>query len=180
MPWCVDDSRDYLRLLARLLWQPGLQRRLEPSDVVQQTLLIAQQKRDQFQGDCEEQWRGWLRAILVNELRAELRRAGRNNRIFEVSLDASSQNLKEVLAGDHSSPSERSLRREQMERLAVALGKLLEAERTAVELRYLHGCSVEFISQHMDRTGDAVGGLLKRGMHKLRQELQEKEEDSKG
>jgi DNA-directed RNA polymerase specialized sigma24 family protein len=49
-----------------------------------------------------------------------------------------------------------------------------------VELKYLHGCSVEFISQHMGRTGAAVGGLLKRGMHKLRRLLQESGEDKKG
>jgi hypothetical protein len=35
MPRSVENSRDYLRLLARLLWRPGLQRHLEPSDVVQ-------------------------------------------------------------------------------------------------------------------------------------------------
>jgi len=68
-------------------------------------------------------------------------------------------------------------RRDQMERLADALAKLLEAERTAVELKYLHGCSVEFISQHMGRSRDAVGGLLKRGLHKLRRLLEERGEE---
>jgi RNA polymerase sigma-70 factor (ECF subfamily) len=176
MPGSVEDARDYLRLLARLLWQPGLQRHLEPSDVVQQTLLKAHQHLDRFRGDCEEQWRGWLRAILVNELR----QAVRDNPPGEDSLNESSRKLEQVLAADHTSPSERVLRHEQMERLATALGKLSEDERTAVELKYLHGCSVKFISQHMDRTGDAVGGLLKRGMHKLRRLLQESREEEKG
>jgi RNA polymerase sigma-70 factor (ECF subfamily) len=177
MPRPVENYRDYLRLVARLLWQPGLQRHLEPSDVVQRTLLKAHQKLHQFEGgDCEEQWRGWLRAILVNELR----KAARDNPPGEVTLDESSRNLEEMIVADHSSPSERAMGREQMERLATALGKLLEAERTAVELKYLHGCSVEFISQHMSRTGAAVGGLLKRGMHKLRLLLQEGGEEGRG
>jgi RNA polymerase sigma-70 factor (ECF subfamily) len=177
MPWSAEDERDYLRLLAGILWKPGLQRRLEPSDVVQRTLLIAQQKLDQFQGDCEEQWRGWLRAILLNELRQELRRAARDNKIFEASLNESSRNLEEVIAADHSSPSEHVLGPELLEQLAKALGQLLEDERTAVELKYIHGCSVAFISQHVGRTGDAVGGLLKRGMRKLRRLLQDRGEE---
>jgi RNA polymerase sigma-70 factor (ECF subfamily) len=173
----VENYRDYLRLLAWILWHPGLQRRLDLSDVVQQTLLKAHQKLDQFHGgDCEERFRGWLRAILVNELR----QAAGDNPPGEESVTKSSRNLEGFIAADHSSPSERVIRIEQMERLATALGQLPEDQRTAVELKYLHGCSVKFISQHMGRTGDAVGGLLKRGMHKLRLLLQESGEEGKG
>jgi DNA-directed RNA polymerase specialized sigma24 family protein len=67
-----------------------------------------------------------------------------------------------------------------LERLGAALSQLLPDERTAVELKYLHARTVEFISQHMDRTGDAVGGLLKRGMRKLRLLLHESGEEKKG
>jgi RNA polymerase sigma-70 factor (ECF subfamily) len=175
MPRPVEDARDYLRLVARLLWQPGLQRHLDLSDVVQQTLLKAHKNLHQFNGDSEKKWRGWLRAILVNELRQDARGIPPG----ETSFDESSRNLEEAIAADHSSPSERALCHEQMERLADALGQLLEAERTAVELKYLHGCSVEFISQHMGRTGEAVGGLLKRGLRKLRELLQESGEGGK-
>ena len=176
MPWSVEDNRDYLRLVARLLWKPGLQRRLELSDVVQQTLLKAHQKLHQFEGKSEEEWRGWLRKILLNELRQAVRGIPPG----EVSLNESSRNLEAVIAADHSSPSERVMHQDRLERLANALGKLREGERTAVELKYLHGCSVEFISQYTGRTGDAVGGLLKRGMRKLRELLQESGEEEKG
>jgi RNA polymerase sigma-70 factor (ECF subfamily) len=176
MPRCTESDRDYLHLLARLLWQPGLQRRLDFSDAVQQTLLKAHLKLDQCKGKSKEEWRGWLRKILLNELR----QAARGISPGEVSLNESSRNLEELIAADHSSPSGRALRQEQLERLADALGKLLEAERTAVELKYLHGCSVDFISQHMGRTGPAVGGLLKRGLANLRQLLKEHAEEEKG
>jgi RNA polymerase sigma-70 factor (ECF subfamily) len=104
----------------------------------------------------------------------------RDNLRGEVSLDKASQTWDEVLAANHSSPSERAVRHEQMERLAAALGKLQEDERTAVELKHLHGCSVEWISRHMGRTKQAVAGLLKRGMRKLRDLLREEEKGEKG
>jgi RNA polymerase sigma-70 factor (ECF subfamily) len=168
--------RDYLRLVARLLWQPGLQRKLDLSDAVQETLRKAHEKGHQFRGNTEAEWRGWLRAILRNELR----QAVHDNPPGEVSLDESSRHWEEILAADQSSPSERMLREEQLVRLAAALGELLEDERTAVELKHLHGCSVEFISQHLGRTRTAVAGVLKRGMHKLRTILNGTGEGHKG
>jgi RNA polymerase sigma-70 factor (ECF subfamily) len=172
----VENARDHLRLLARLLWQPGLQRRLDLSDVVQQTLLKAHKNIDQYRGKTEEEWRGWLRAILRNELL----QAVNGNPPGLQSLNDSSRLWEESLAADQTSPSQQAIRHELMERLAAALGQLLEDERTAVELKYLHSCSVQFISQYMGRTGYAVGGLLKRGMHKLRLLLRESGEEEKG
>jgi RNA polymerase sigma-70 factor (ECF subfamily) len=175
MTWPVENARDYLRLVARLLWQPGVQRPLDLSDAVQQTLLKAHANGHQFRGSTEQEWRGWLRQILLNELRQAAR-----DKPAEVSLDQSASRWEGVLAADQSSPSERLLRHEQMDRLAAALGQLLDDERTAVELKHLHGCSVEYISEHLGRSKEAVAGLLKRGLRKLRQLLPEVASQEKG
>jgi DNA-directed RNA polymerase specialized sigma24 family protein len=49
-PRRLAESGDYLRLLARLQIDQGLQGQLNPSDVVQQTLLVAHEKLTQFRG----------------------------------------------------------------------------------------------------------------------------------
>jgi DNA-directed RNA polymerase specialized sigma24 family protein len=41
--------------------------------------------------------------------------------------------------------------------LAQSLGQLPEAQRRAVELRYLKGCSAAEVASQMDRTKEAVG-----------------------
>lgn len=93
---------------------------------------------------------------------------------LERSLDESSARLEQWLAADHSSPSEAAIRQEELLRLADALARLPADQRTAVELMHLQGCSVDEISQRMERSAYAVGGLLRRGMGKLREFLAEK------
>jgi DNA-directed RNA polymerase specialized sigma24 family protein len=49
----LNRYREYLLLLARVDMDQRLCKNLDPSDVVQQTLLDAHQKRDQFRGTTE-------------------------------------------------------------------------------------------------------------------------------
>src|ERR687884_581060 len=75
------------------------------------------------------------------------------------------------LADERSSPSEQALRQERLRRLDEALAALPEDQRTAVELKHLHGLAVADIAHQMGRSETAVGGLLRRGIRKLRERL---------
>ena len=176
----LEDYRDYLHLLARLQLDQRLQGKLDASDVVQQTLVKAHQNRDQFRGQSIAEQAGWLRRILANTMIDGLRRfagAGRDlgrERPLETVLEQSSARLEVLLAGDTaSSPARRSMQQEQLLRLATALEQLPEDQRTAVEMHHLQEQGIEAIAQRMGKTKQAVGGLLRRGMSKLRQLLDE-------
>jgi RNA polymerase sigma-70 factor (ECF subfamily) len=174
----LEPFRDPLRLLAQAELDRRLQGKVDPSDVVQQTLLEAYQDREQFRGKSEAELAGWLRRILAHNLADVVRHYGAAardvalERSLEASLDESASRLNSWLADDHSSPTQHALRREELGRLYKVLMQLPEDQRIAVEGKHLQGLSVEEISQQMGKSVTAVGGLLRRGMRRLRELMQ--------
>ena len=173
----LEKYRPYLILLARMNLGQGLQGKLDASDIVQQTLLEAHRKRAQFRGQGESELAAWLRQMLafaIADLHREFNRAKRDvarERALAVSIEGSSCQI-EALAAQQSSPSERPVRHENMLRLAAALLQLPEDQRQAVELKHLQGLSVADIAGLLKRSETAVGGLLRRGMTRLRDLLE--------
>jgi RNA polymerase sigma-70 factor (ECF subfamily) len=173
-PETLERFRAYLRLLARLHLDRRLQGKLDPSDVVQQTFLQAYRALDQFRGHGDAELAAWLRQILARNLAHAARDLSRDKRdvarerSLEAALNASSARLAVWLVADHSSPSQRADRNEQLLRLADALAELPEAQREAVLLHDWQGWSVTEIGTHLGRTPAAVAGLLKRGLKQLR------------
>src|SRR5262245_10063846 len=174
----LERFRAYLRLLARLHLDARLRGKLDPSDVVQQTLLQAYRGLDQFQGGTDAERAAWLRRILANNLALAARAFARERRNvareqpLEAALDESSARLQAWLAAEQSSPSERAERHEEALRLAEALEQLPEAQREALVLQHWQGRSLAEIGERLDRSAEAVAGLLKRGLKRLRQILQ--------
>jgi RNA polymerase sigma-70 factor (ECF subfamily) len=175
VPRSLEDHREYLRLLARLQLDPRLRGALDPSDVVQQTLMKAHERLDQFRGRTDDELRGWLRAILARcliDAARKLRRGeGERIRSLEAALERSSAKLEALVASDESSPSHALMRSERLLELARALAGLPDDQRLAVELRYLHGLAVPEVAARMERTTVSVTGLLYRGTKALRDRM---------
>jgi RNA polymerase sigma-70 factor (ECF subfamily) len=174
----LEEFREYLRLLARVHVGDQLRVKLDPSDIVQQTLLEAHRKRNQFRGTTQAEMAGWLRQMLACTLADAIRALGRakrdvaRERSLEEAIDQSSKRIDAWLAAEQSSPSQCATRGEESVRLAEALAKLPDAQRDAVTRRYCQGQSLAEISQQMGRTPAAVSGLLRRGTKQLRDSLQ--------
>jgi RNA polymerase sigma-70 factor (ECF subfamily) len=161
--------------LARSQLDRELQAKLDPADVVQQTLLKAHQNRDQFRGSSEAELAAWLRSILARHVADVVRKfdpgLGGREQSLEAALKQSSARLESWLSAEHSSPSERFERQEQLLHLAEALAGLPDDQRIALELRHLRGLSIAHVAREMGRSPAAVGSLLYRGLKTLRQLL---------
>ncbi len=175
----LERFRAYLRLLARLGLDSRLQGKLDPSDVVQQTLLQAHQSLGEFRGQRDEQLARWLRQILSRNLThaaRDFRRAKRDvrrERSLDQAIEASSARIEGWLVAEQSSPSQRVARNEQVLLLAEALETLPEAQREALVMHYWQDCSLEEIGRRLERSSSAVAGLLHRGLKQLRKLLRE-------
>src|SRR5271170_848740 len=95
----LERFRNYLHILTRLQLGPRSSSKLDPSDIVQETLLHAYQKRDQFRGNDDAARAKWLRAILARNVADAVRAQGRQKRdvaretSLQCDLDSSSDSL---------------------------------------------------------------------------------------
>ena len=177
----LERFRSYLHLLARLQIDDRLRREVDPSDLVQQTLLRAVGSLDQFRGQTDAERAAWLRRILANTMANAVRDLGRAKRdggltrSLEAALDDSSAKLERFLAADDSSPSDRAAQNERLLALSEALQALPEPMREALILRHCQGWELARIAERLDRTRAAVASLLRRGLEQLRERLRELE-----
>jgi RNA polymerase sigma-70 factor, ECF subfamily len=173
----LESFRNYLLLLARARLDRRLRSKLDPADLVQQTLARALERREQFHGASDEQRAAWLRTLLahamVDALRKHARPAGAE-RSLETALEQSSARLETFLAADQTSPSGRAENHERLVLLADAMAALPEDQRHAIELKHLQGLALIDVAQQMNRSVPTVAGLLQRGMRALRNDLGER------
>lgn len=171
--------QNYLRVLATTQLDRRLRRRMNPSDLVQETMLAAHRDFNQFRGASERELLAWLRQILINCLRhaiethmkAKMRDVRCEVSIEQVSasLDRSVVTFRQVLADRGPSPSAISHQRERSVAFADQLAKLPADYRDVLVLRNLQGLSFDEIAERMERKSGAVRMLWLRAIDKLRQ-----------
>src|SRR3954462_15141161 len=143
-----EHFRDYRLLLARMQLGPRAPGRVDPSDVVPQTLLEAHRTCDQFRGHGEAEMAAWLRRLLACNIVDALRALGRakrdvaRERLLEADLEQSSARLGACLAADQTSPNQAAERHERAIRLTNVLATLPEVQRQAPVLRHGQGRSL--------------------------------------
>ncbi len=153
---------------------------VDASGVVQDAFLDAEREKvkgmDVLRTLKPDELLAWLRVALERNLIDAVRRAHAAKR------DVARQRPLDAPAGSHcppiecpvapgSSPCERAERNEQLGRMDTALGSLPDDQRRAVELHYLARRTVAEVAAELGRSPEAVGGLLRRGLRRLRDTL---------
>jgi RNA polymerase sigma-70 factor (ECF subfamily) len=177
----LEPFRAYLEVLSRVHLDPRLRGKLDPADVVQQTMVRACAAWSSLQNTEPAVVAAWLRRILARTLADVVKHYDRDRRAIdlerslEADLDQSASGLAGWLAADQTSPSQAAVHNEELLRLADALAALPEPQREVVVLKHLRGWTLQRIGDHLGRTVPAVASLLRRGLEELRRQLAPKE-----
>ena len=168
----LSKYRNYLLLIANQDLDDMLKPKLGASDVVQQSMMLAQQNFDQFRGESEREFLGWLKTILVNDIRDNRRQFSTQKR--DAGLEVNMQDhsvVKKNVFDPWLTPSSDAIERERAQLLANALGELSEDHRNVIELRNFQQLDFVEIGQRMDRSADAARKLWARAVETLQSNL---------
>jgi RNA polymerase sigma-70 factor (ECF subfamily) len=174
----LEPFRGYLQVLAELHLDRRLRGKVDPSDVVQQTMLRAYSTFEELRSRDSEVLMAWLRRILASTLADAVRHYERDKRnihlerSIEADLDRSASGFAAWLVADQTSPSRHLIRNEEMLRLVDALTRLPDLMREVVVLKHCQGWTLQRIADHIGRSAPAVASLLRRGLADLRRELE--------
>ena len=152
---------------------------LSVDDVLQQTFLEAFRSVYRFQPRTPNSFRVWLKTIadcqLQNMVKALTRkkRGGEFRAINRAGVDGENSlvALVEVLSGKLGTPSAAAIRREAIQAVQVGIAGLPDDQRTAIQMRYLEGKSLDQTAARMGRTPSAVRSLIHRAKQRLRETL---------
>ena len=158
----------YLIVAAREKLADDLRVKQAPSDLVQQTLMIAYANLDQFQGTTENELLRWFEKILDNQALA----AGRFYRgtlARNINREVSFDHLPNNAGQDSTTPSQIVSEAEFRQQLEARLAELPERYQTVIHLRNREELGFEEIGERMGRSADAARKLWLAALRKLKQ-----------
>jgi RNA polymerase sigma-70 factor (ECF subfamily) len=132
-------------------------------DLVQETLIQAFKKVDGFEIRGEGAFQAWLRQILLNRIRQEIRRASRR---------PSNDELDSHIEDEQATPLEAAVGRQAVERYEAALDRLKESDREIIIARVELGQTNEEIAAAFGKpSSNAARMAVERALFRLAREM---------
>jgi RNA polymerase sigma-70 factor, ECF subfamily len=171
----LESCRTYLLYVGVRELSAELQIKVAPSDLVQETFSVGHRAIASFHGSTRDDFRAWLRGILVhkaaNARRRYLDTASRDLLREERQPDHSSIARQANLLVDNETPSRAAMRKERSARVQLALAALPAHYREVIRLRNFELLEFEDIASIMNRSADALRALWLRAIQRLKKDL---------
>lgn len=172
----MSAHRRYLRAVVELRMDHELRLRVDPSDVVQETQLIASQRLDDFLRRRPTSFRIWLRRKALErmiDLRrhhvlAEKRSVRREIPISNRSSMTMARNIRSLLA---KSPDQITAARELARQVRQAIGNMKEMDREVLLLRHVEDLTNAEVAEVMGIETVAASQRYGRALRRLRETL---------
>jgi RNA polymerase sigma-70 factor, ECF subfamily len=177
----LERHRQRLRHMIAVRLDPRLRARVDPSDVVQESLAEADRKLSDYARRRPVPFYPWLRSLAWERLvhmhrrhiRAQRRSVRRELAARPPLPEDPVEQLAQRLAGRGSSPSARLQRSELRGLVQTALARLSEDDREVLVLRYLEDLSTREIAAVLGLSESAVKMRQLRALQRLRELLGE-------
>lgn len=174
----LESFRTYLLLIAEDELESGLGHRVSPSDIVQESCLEAQRDFCLFEGSSENEFRGWLRRLTLNNIRnAERAHFGAEKR--NVRKETVNSSVRHLPAPAEAQGIEKLVASERLFQLQSALQCLAHDYREVIKLRNYERLSFEEIAARLGRSAEAARKLWCRAIESLQKELSSLNESSR-
>lgn len=147
-----------------------LRRKLNPSDIVQATMVRMVQGFSDFRGLTSAEFYGWLNSILKNEVNTTRRNYTRQRRDVRMEVDAASKIIRER-AHDNELPDQTIQLKEKITRFREAVGRLPRDYAKVIQLRNIEELPFNEVAAQMGRSVNATSKLWSRALIALQQEL---------
>ena len=176
----LERYRDYLRRMVAVRLDRRLAARVDASDVVQETMVEASRRMDDYLRNRPIPFYGWLRQLAEERIADTYRRhvtAQRRSVTLEQRdhglPDASADALVRKLFAADTSPSNHLIRQERHERLKGALASLSQRDREVLVMRHLEQLSTSEIAAMLEISEPAVKSRLLRALIRMREQMGE-------
>lgn len=183
----LERHRESLRRMIRARIDPVLGRRIDASDVVQDVLLEASQRLQDYLQDPKLPFGLWLRHLARDrmiDLHRRHRLAARRSIDREQSLNVSAENsqssldLMAMLVNQDLTPAAASLKKELEQQFLAAVEQLEEHDRDMILMRHFEGLSNSEVADLLELSPSAAGMRYLRALRRLRLLLGQPEDTS--
>ena len=175
----IGTYRSYLLLVANEELDPQLRGKMAASDVVQEACAEIARQFFGFRGASEEEWRSWIRQMLVHDLldaRRQFLATAKRDLAKEVPFgggpDRSGADPKMELAASDPSPHSHLIAEEEAALLQTALARLPKDYQEVIRLRNWQLLSFEEAGERLGRSAEAARKLWARAIQQLQREIQ--------
>lgn len=170
-----ERYRRRLAVLIRYKLGPETRAKLEPDDLVQETLLRAYRDLAQFNYRSPGSFMHWLSAIAGHVITDAVRYAGRARRQADEVPFRSQSNPEGPEPADALTPSRVLTQEERLQALISKFDALPDQYREVLLLAKIEGLTTDEISVRLGKTRQAISLLVFRALQRLRELLQQEE-----
>jgi len=159
-----QNCLNYLLMAAQEELGRDLRRNLAPSDLVQQTLLVAYTKIGKFRGNSAAEFARWLQMILSHV-------AATHGRYYRRDKRRSDRNVpleRDLLVADEATPSQMVIDDDRRKRMRESMHKLPEHQREVLYLHFMDGLNFQEIGDRTGRSADACRKLWLNALRTLK------------